>query len=589
MKMSHLFSQTLREAPADAETISHQLMLRAGLIRQLGTGIYTLMPLGKRAVNKIEAIIREEMEKIGGQEISMPVVNPASVWKETKRYYQIGDEMARFQDRYGRDMVLAMTHEEVVADLIRKEIQSYRQLPALVYHLQTKWRDDARPRAGLIRVREFTMKDSYSIDADEAGLDKQYRAHYQTYFDIFNRCALPSIAVMADVGMMGGKMSHEYMYLTPIGEDTIIICDTCGYHANRQIALFKKPAALKAEPQALEKVATPNASTIEDLAAFLNIQTSQTAKAVFMMATITEDETDIEKLVFALVRGDMEVNETKLANAVKAKELRPAHEEEITAIGATAGYASPIGIKKSEDLIIVADDLVAESNNLVSGANQKDYHYINVNYGRDFKADIITDITVAEAGCTCVKCGGELSASRGVEIGNIFKLGTRYTDALGATYLGQNGKPAPVVMGSYGIGVGRLFACVVEEHNDDRGLIFPITVAPYQIHLIALKKGEEKADELYEQLQTAGFDVLYDDRNESPGVKFNDADLLGMPIRITVSKRSIENGGVEFKLRKEEDREVVAFEDLMDKLIQTRQMLFDEINAKVVEVPFDAN
>lgn len=589
MKMSHLFSQTLREAPADAETISHQLMLRAGLIRQLGTGIYTLMPLGKRAVNKIEAIIREEMEKIGGQEISMPVVNPASVWKETKRYYQIGDEMARFQDRYGRDMVLAMTHEEVVADLIRKEIQSYRQLPALVYHLQTKWRDDARPRAGLIRVREFTMKDSYSIDADEEGLDKQYRAHYQTYFDIFNRCALPSIAVMADVGMMGGKMSHEYMYLTPIGEDTIIICDTCGYHANRQIALFKKPAAVKAEPKALEKVATPNASTIEDLAAFLNIETSQTAKAVFMMATITEDETDIQKLVFALVRGDMEVNETKLANAVKAKELRPAHEEEIAAIGATAGYASPIGIKKSEDLIIVADDLVAESNNLVSGANEKDYHYINVNYGRDFKADIITDITVAEAGCTCVKCGGELSASRGVEIGNIFKLGTRYTDALGATYLGQDGKPAPVVMGSYGIGVGRLFACVVEEHNDERGLIFPISIAPYQIHLVALKKGEEKADELYQQLQAAGFDVLYDDRNESPGVKFNDADLLGMPIRITVSKRSIENGGVEFKLRKDEDREVVAFEDLMDKLIQTRHMLFDEINSKVIEVPFDAN
>ena len=589
MKMSHLFSQTLREAPADAEIISHQLMLRAGLIRQLGTGIYTLMPLGKRAVNKIEAIIREEMEKIGGQEISMPVVNPASVWKETKRYYQIGDEMARFQDRYGRDMVLAMTHEEVVADLIRKEIQSYRQLPALVYHLQTKWRDDARPRAGLIRVREFTMKDSYSIDADEEGLDKQYRAHYQTYFDIFNRCALPSIAVMADVGMMGGKMSHEYMYLTPIGEDTIIICDTCGYHANRQIALFKKPAAVKAEPKALEKVATPNASTIEDLAAFLNIETSQTAKAVFMMATITEDETDIEKLVFALVRGDMEVNETKLANAVKAKELRPAHEEEIAAIGATAGYASPIGIKKSEDLIIVADDLVTESNNLVSGANQKDYHYINVNYGRDFTADIITDITVAEAGCTCVKCGGKLTASRGVEIGNIFKLGTRYTDALGATFLGQNGKPAPVVMGSYGIGVGRLFACVVEEHNDERGLIFPITIAPYQVHLVALKKGEEKADELYQQLQAAGFDVLYDNRDESPGVKFNDADLLGMPIRITVSKRSIENGGVEFKLRTQEDREVVAFEDLMDKLIQTRQMLFDEINAKVVEVPFDAN
>ena len=589
MKMSKLFSQTLREAPADAEIISHQLMLRAGLIRQLGAGIYTLMPLGKRTVDKIEAIIRQEMDKIGGQEISMPVINPANIWKETKRYYQIGDEMTRFQDRNGRDMVLAMTHEEVVADLIRKEIQSYRQLPAMVYHLQTKWRDDARPRAGLIRVREFTMKDSYSIDKDEAGLDLQYRDHYQAYFDIFNRCALPSVAVMADVGMMGGKMSHEYMYLTPIGEDTLIICDTCGYHANRQIALFKKPEAIKEEAKALEKVATPGASTIEDLTAFLNIQKSQTAKAVFMIATITQDQTDVEKLVFALVRGDMDVNETKLANAVKAKELRPAQEEEIKAIGASAGYASPIGIKKSDNLIVVVDDLVAQSSNLVSGANQKGHHYINVNYKRDFEANIITDITVAEEGYACAKCGGTLGSSRGVEIGNIFKLGTRYTDALGASYLGQDGKPKSVVMGSYGIGVGRLFACIAEEHNDDHGLIFPISVAPYQVHLIALKKGEEKADELYAQLQAAGFDVLYDDRNDSPGVKFNDADLLGMPIRITVSKRSIENGGVEFKLRHESDREVVSFEDLMTKLTQTRQKLFDEINAKVIEVPFEAN
>lgn len=588
MKMSKLFSQTLREAPADAEIISHQLMIRAGFIRQLGAGIYTLMPLGKRAVDKIENIIRQEMDKIGGQEISMPVINPAKIWKETKRYYQIGAEMGRFQDRYGRDMVLAMTHEEVVADLIRKEIHSYRQLPTMVYHLQTKWRDDARPRAGLIRVREFTMKDSYSIDMDEAGLDKQYRDHYQAYFNIFNRCDLPSVAVMADVGMMGGKMSHEYMYLTPIGEDTLIICNKCGYHANRQIALFKKPAAVKEETKTLEKISTPGASTIEDLTAFLKIEKSQTAKAVFMTATITEDETDVEKLVFALVRGDMEVNETKLANAVKAKEMRPAHTEEIEAIGASAGYASPIGLKKSDNLIIVADDLIKNSSNLVSGANEEGHHYINVNYGRDFEANIVTDITVAKEGFTCAKCDGTLSSSRGVEIGNIFKLGTRYTDALGCSYLGSDGKPKSVVMGSYGIGVGRLLACIIEEHNDDHGLILPISIAPYQVHLVALKKGEEKADELYELLQKEGFDVLYDDRKESPGVKFNDADLLGIPIRITVSKRSIENGGVEFKLRKEDNRDVVSFENLIEKLIETRQKLFDEINAKIVSVPFDA-
>ncbi|MBN2500067.1 MAG: proline--tRNA ligase [Anaerolineales bacterium] len=585
MKMSHLFSQTLRDAPADAEIASHKLLVRAGFIRQLGAGIYTKMPMGKRVSDKIEQIIREEMDAIGGQELSMPVINPADIWKETKRWYQIGSEMGRFTDRNGRDMVLAMTHEEVVGDLVRKEIHSYRQLPILVYHLQTKWRDDPRPRAGLIRVREFVMKDSYSLDVDEEGLDKQYRAHYQAYFNIFNRCNLPSAAVLADVGMMGGSMSHEYMYLTPIGEDTLLICDACGYTANRQIALFQKPEAVKEEMKEKEKVATPGVTSIEDLAKFLDIPASKTAKAVFMMATLMEGDEDVEKLVFAVVRGDMDVNETKLANAIKAKELRPAHDEEIAAVGAVPGYASPMGLK---GVLVVVDDLIPASNNLVAGANEEGFHVLNVNYGRDFEADIVTDLVVAEEGSACPKCGEAMTTSRGVEIGNIFKLGTRYSDSLGCTFLDKDGKEKPVIMGSYGIGVGRLLASIAEEHNDDYGLIWPISVAPYHIHLVALKGGEEQADKLYQELMDAGFEVLYDDRAETPGVKFNDADLIGVPIRLTVSKRSLEQDGVELKLRLEKDRSVVALADVAAEMKTLKQQLEDEIKAKVVTVPFDA-
>ena len=347
MRMSQLFSQTLRDAPSEAEVISHQLLIRAGYIRPLASGIFTYLPLAKRSLNKIENIMREEMNAIGGQEMAMPVVHPADIWKETKRWYQIGSEMGRFKDKNDRDMVLAMTHEEVVADIVRKEIRSYRQLPQLIYHLQTKWRDDPRPRAGLIRVREFTMKDSYSLDADWEGLDKQYRAHYQAYFNIYHRCSLPAIAVKSDVGMMGGKMAHEYMYLTPIGEDTLVICDSCGYAANRQIALSRKDIPMVEEALPIQKIATPDMKTIEALAHFLNVPQSKTAKAVFMIATIPEDQKSQDHFVFAVVRGDMELNETKLVNAIKAKELRPATEEEICAVGAVPGYASPVGLKKS--------------------------------------------------------------------------------------------------------------------------------------------------------------------------------------------------------------------------------------------------
>ncbi|HWQ83299.1 MAG TPA: proline--tRNA ligase, partial [Anaerolineales bacterium] len=531
-----------------------------------------------------------EMNAIGGQEVSMPVVQPADIWKETKRWYQIDAEMGRFKDRNGRDMVLAMTHEEAVGDLVRREIRSYRQLPALIYHLQTKFRDDPRPRAGLIRVREFTMKDSYSLDADWEGLDRQYRAHYQAYFNIFNRCGLPAIAVKSDVGMMGGKLAHEYMYLTPHGEDTLLLCDACGYSANRQIAHFHKPAPIPGEALPVEKVATPNCKTIADVAGFLGVPTSQTAKAVFMIAAIPEGDKTIQRFVFAVIRGDMEVNETKLSNAVKAKELRPATEEEIRAIGAEPGYASPVGLK---DALVVVDDLIPMSPNLVAGANEAGYHLKNVNYGRDFSAQIVTDLAAAQEGDACPNCVAPLRTVRGVEVGNIFKLGTRYSDAMGCTFLDKDGQIKPVIMGSYGIGSGRLLACIAEEHHDDNGLIWPVSVAPYPVHLVVLPgKGEgeqvtAEADQLYADLQAAGIEVLFDDRQESPGVKFMDADLLGMPIRLTVSERAHKAGGVEFKRRDQAEKRVVPLAEVLEAVQAEIAALQAGLDATLVEATFE--
>ncbi len=588
MRMSQLFSQTLREAPSEAEVVSHRLLLRAGFIRQLAAGVFSYMPLARRALNKIENILREEINAIGGQELTMPVIHPADIWKETGRWYQIGSEMGRFKDKNNRDMVLAMTHEEVVADLVRKEIRSYRQLPRLIYHIQTKWRDDPRPRAGLIRVREFTMKDSYTLDADWEGLDFQYRNHYQAYFNIFNRCDLPVIAVKSDVGMMGGKMAHEYMYLTPIGEDTLLLCDQCGYSANRQIASFKKAAPPEEKMLPVEKIATPDCKTIADLANLLGIPESKTAKAVFMMATIPQGTDTVDKFVFAVVRGDMEVNETKLANAVKAKELRPATEEEIRAVGAEPGYASPVGLKGA---LVIVDDLVPQSPNLVAGANEEGYHLRNVNFGRDYTADIVTDLVSAQEGNQCIRCGGTYREVRGVEVGNIFKLGTRYSDSMGCTFLDKDGQEKPVIMGSYGIGSGRCLACVAEEHNDELGLKWPISVAPFQAHVVVLagkndQKAVQSADRLYADLQQAGVEVLFDDREETPGVKFNDADLIGLPIRLTVSDRMLKQKSVEFKLRNAETKEIIVEADAVTKVKSEIARLQAEIKRKVVEVPF---
>jgi len=572
MRMTRLFSQTLREAPAETDIASHQLLLRAGFIRQLAAGIFSYLPLARRAMSKIESIIRQEMEAIGGQEITMPVVHPAELWQESGRWYLIDAELARFQDRSGRNMVLGMTHEEVIADLARREIQSYRQLPALIYQIQTKWRDDPRPRAGLIRVREFTMKDSYSLDADWEGLEHQYRNHYQSYFNIFRRAGLQNvIAVKADSGMMGGKVSHEYMYLTPIGEDTLILCPKCGYAANRQIASTAKKAAASEAPLPVEKVATPGCKTIEELARFLGIPESKTAKAVFMTAAIIEGHESVEKFVFAVVRGDMELNETKLANAVKAQSLRPATEAEIRAVGAVPGYASPVGLR---NVLVIADDLVTRSANLVSGANADGYHLLNVNYGRDWTAQIVTDLVAAREGDSCPNCGEAVIVKRGVEVGNIFQLGTRFSEAANATFWDKDGQEKPIIMGSYGIGVGRLLACVAEEHHDDKGLVWPVTIAPYHIHLILLgsKTGgaqiTSQADQLYENLVQAGIEVLYDDREESPGVKFNDADLIGIPLRLTFSERALKAGGVEFKRRDLAEKEIIPLDGLIDRVNQ---------------------
>ena len=587
MRMTQLFSQTLRAAPAEAEVASHQLLLRAGFIRQLATGIFSYLPLARRTLNKIENIVREEMNRIGGQEITMPVVHPSDIWKETGRWYKIGSEMGRFLDKNQRDMALAMTHEEVVGDLVRKEIQSYRQLPKMVYHIQTKWRDDPRPRAGLIRAREFTMKDSYSLDADWEGLDKQYRAHYQAYFNIFHRCGLPVVAVGADVGMMGGSLAHEYMYLAPIGEDTLIFCPKCHYSANRQIARFQKPTAAAEDLRPVEKVATPSCKTIEDLANFLNVPKSKTGKAVFMVASLAEGEQQIERFVFAIVRGDMDVNETKLANAVSARDLRPARDDEIRAVGAQPGYASPVGLK---DVLVVVDDVIGESPNLVVGANEEGYHLLNVNYGRDYGASVVSDIAAAREGDACPNCGTPLTVSRGVEVGNIFKLGTWYSEALGCNFLDKDGTLKPVIMGSYGIGMGRLMACVAEEYHDDDGLTWPISVAPFHVHLLALGDAgtpdRQLADEMYKTLSAVGIEVLYDDRDERPGVKFKDADLIGLPLRVTISERSLSRGGAEVKGRLEKDSMILPLADVPATLKLKIAALEADIAVRVVDVLF---
>jgi prolyl-tRNA synthetase len=560
MRLSHLFFTTLRDDPADAEMPSHRLLLRAGYVRQLGSGIYSLLPLGKRVNDRVEQVIREEQNAIGGQEMEMPVVHPADIWRASGRYDAIGAELTRFKDRNGRDMVLAMTHEEVVGLLLFDVIRSWRQLPQQVYHFQTKWRDEPRARGGLIRVREFVMKDAYSADRDQAGLDASYEAQYRAYVRTFERLGLETVVVASDVGIMGGSQAHEFMVLNPAGEDVLVLCETGHYAANRQVAVIPKPPAVTPPeaPLPREEVATPGTTTIATLAAFLGIEADRTAKAAFF---VTGDG----RLVTAIVRGDYDVNETKLANAVEAVGgIRPATVEEIKSAGMEPGYGSPIGAKET---VVVIDDLVERSPNLVAGANREGFHYRNVNAGRDYTPDVVADITNAQEGDACPVCGEPVILRNGIEVGNIFKLGTKFSDAAGASYLGEDGVAHPIVMGSYGIGVGRSTACIVEAHHDEKGIVWPAEVAPYAAHLVSIGGNKEpRVDEVAESLHQialdAGREILWDDRAESPGVKFTDAELLGMPWILTVSPRSLAAGGVEVTERATGERSTRPVEDV---------------------------
>jgi prolyl-tRNA synthetase len=558
MRLSQLFFATLRDDPAEAEMPSHRLLLRAGYVRPLGSGIYSLLPLGKRVSDRVEQVIREEMNAIGCQEMEMPVVHPAEVWKESGRYFKIGPELVRFQDRGERDMVLAMTHEEVIAILLGELVQSYRQLPVQLYHFQTKFRDEPRARGGLIRVREFVMKDAYSCDRDQAGLDASYEQYRGAYVKIFERLGLDAIMVRSDVGIMGGTGAHEFMILNEFGEDTLVLCDSCGYADNQQIAEVQKPSPEAEEPLAMEDVETPDATTIDALATFLGVPTSRTAKAAFF---VTGDG----RFVVAIVRGDYDVNETKLVNAIKAVGgLRPAQLEEIKARGMEAGYGSPLGAR---DAVVVVDELVTRSPNLVAGANRVGWHVKNVNVPRDYTPDIVVDIANAREGDACVNCGAPVHLARGIEVGNIFKLGTDFTNAFGAMYLGDDGERHPIVMGSYGIGLGRNVACIVEAHHDEKGIAWPEEVAPYAAHLVTIGGSREPrvvevAERLHDLAAAAGREVLYDDREESPGVKLTDAELLGMPWIVTISPRSMAAGGVELTRRATGERTNVPLETI---------------------------
>lgn len=585
MRLSKFFGQTLREAPSESDSASSQMLVRAGYIRQLAAGLYSYLPLAYRSLRKIEQILREEMDAINGQEMCMPVVHPAEIWQESGRWYEIGDEMGRFQDRKGRELVLAMTHEEVVTTLCKSEIRSYRQLPQMVYHMQTKFRDEPRARGGLIRVREFVMKDSYTLDKDFDGLQSQYEAHYDAYHRIGARLGLNLVAVQSDPGMMGGKIAHEFMYVTPIGEDSLAICEETGYASNLDVASFRKIPEPSHPPQPLTRVHTPGQATIAKVADFCGVSTRQTGKMVFYMGDFGPENPP--KLIAACVRGDMEINELQLRYAVKAQALRPAEAEEIAAAGCIPGYASLRDIDRAKAVTVV-DDLIPESGNLVVGANEHDWHFTGANYGRDFSADIVAPIALAYEGAPDPIDGKPIHVVRGVEVGNIFQLGTRYSGSMGATYTDETGAERPIVMGSYGIGVGRALACVAEEYSDDYGMDLPVSVAPYHVILVSLgRSGEvkEKAEALYSALLAVGIEVIYDDREVSPGVKFADADLLGMPLRCTVSSRSLKRGGVEFGRRRSKDLAIIPLEHAVEKIQEEITKCFDRLHQRLEHLP----
>ncbi|WP_150843590.1 proline--tRNA ligase [Clostridium sp. UBA1353] len=559
MKLSKMLISTLREVPGEAEIASHQLMLRAGMIRKSATGIYTFMPNGVRVLKNVENIVREEMDRAGAQEFLASALIPANLWQESGRWDVMGSEMIRLKDRNGRDFCLGPTHEEVFTDLARNEIKSYKQLPLNLYQIQTKYRDERRPRFGVMRSREFIMKDAYSFDKDNEGLDVSYMKMYEAYNKIFTRCDLEFSAVEADSGAMGGAGSAEFMVKSDIGEDEIAFCTGCNYAANTEKATSKLEDAEKEEEKELNKIATPDVRTIGELVTFFNTSNKKFAKTLIYKAD--------GKVVAVMVRGDRSLNETKVSNALGGiMELEMADAETVLkATSAEIGFAGPIGLQV--DTLLV-DEEVTRMSNFIVGANDTGYHYENVNYERDFNG-IVGDYKLVAEGDMCPRCGSPINIRRGVEVGHIFKLGTKYSESMGANYLDENGKEKPLVMGCYGIGINRTVAAIIEQHHDENGILWPMAVAPYKVIVMpANVKNEEqmnRAEKIYEDLKTRGVDVLLDDRNERVGVKFKDADLIGIPIRVTVGKKVVEEI-VEFKLRKNQDIEEVNIEDVVGRI-----------------------
>ena len=564
MRLSKMHLKTLREVPNEAEIASHILLLRTGMIRKLVSGVYGFMPLGWKSIRKIEDIIRQEMDAKGGQEIHMSAVQPAELWEESGRWFAYGPELWRLKDRNGRDFCLGPTHEEIFTDVIRNDVSSHRQLPMNLYQIQTKYRDEARPRFGLMRSREFIMKDAYSFDKDYEGLDKSYQDMYEAYERIFTRCGLTFRPVEADTGAIGGSNSHEFTALSEVGESEIAYCEHCEMAATVERAECVDAAADgdDVELLALEEVYTPNTKTIEEVAGFLGVTEDKTIKALLF---VTYNEEGKENgYVAAFIRGDRELNMIKLVNALNIPEhsIEFADEEKIgAATGCVGGFTGPMGL---HDCKIVVDSELVGLKNLCAGANKADHHVKNVNYGRDYKGDIVCDLKTLKEGDACPVCGAPVKHARGIEVGQVFKLGTKYSESMNATYKDENQKDQHIVMGCYGIGVTRTLAAVVEQHHDESGIIWPVSVAPYHaiVTLVNPKDAEqtEAAEKIYEALLKAGIEVLLDDRNERPGVKFKDADLLGIPVRITVGKRAPE-GIVEYKLRRDADKSEKSIEE----------------------------
>ena len=545
MKVSQLYAPTLREVPAEAEIISHQLLMRAGFIRKAAGGMYTYMPLAWRVMKKIEKIIREEMDAKGAQEILMPIAQPAELWQESGRWGAYGAEMWRLKDRHGREFCLGPTHEEMITVLVRDEVRSYRQMPLMLYQIQNKYRDERRPRFGLIRSREFVMKDCYSFDVDEEGLDKSYNAMYDAYSRIFTRCGLNYRPVEADSGAIGGSGSHEFMALAETGEAELVYCTKCEYAADVEKAELHEIIAADEQLQEKQEVATPNCKTIKDVCDYLKLPVEKSVKAVAFNSE--------KGLILCFVRGDHEVNEIKVVNTVGVTEVEMADDGLLAAAGTVGGYMGPVGLD-GKKVIVVVDSTVMKMHNFCCGANKEGYHLINVNPQRDFVPAYVADIRLIQKGDPCPHCGAPVAHARGTEVGQVFKLFTKYSAAMGAKYLDEQGKEQPIVMGCYGIGVGRTMQAVAEQFNDKDGLIWPVAVAPYEVIVLPMNTKDEastqKAFAIYEELQRAGVETVIDDRNERPGVKFKDADLIGYPLRVVCGPKTMESKQLEVKIRK---------------------------------------